>query len=383
MELHRFIDAHIEEILTEWDLFASSLVPDGAMSHRAIRDHAKEILRAIALDMRTSQSGQQQIDKSQGKAINADVDNTAASVHGALRQESAFSLIQLNAEFRALRATVLRLWLLTLDKISPAAAASMIRFNEAIDQSLAESIQAYSSSADHTRELFLAILGHDLRAPLATMSMSAEILMRNELPGKHVSDVGARVKRSAQLMSSMVDDLLGYTREKLGVGIPAAMAMVDLRPACDAAVNDAAALHPETEFAFEAHGSLEGMFDKVRVTQLLTNLLKNAAQYGERGRAVVTNVEGNEHDVVITVTNYGTIIPEKSLETIFKALVQLSADNEADQRPRTSLGLGLYVARETALAHGGSISVQSDAQHGTVFTAHLPKRFRTATQSPT
>ncbi|WP_235210623.1 sensor histidine kinase [Caballeronia sordidicola] len=373
MELHRFIQEDMEAILAEWDAFARSIAPSGEMSHHALRDHAKQILHAIAVDIGTYQSSQDQIEKSQGLALDPDVDSTAASIHGALRQENNFSLMQLSAEFRALRATVLRLWLPQVETMSPSTVNSMIRFNEAIDQALSESIAAYSESADQTRELFLAILGHDLRAPLATITTSGELLARPQLQIAKIPDIGARIGRSARLMSSMVDDLIGFTRTKLGVGIPTIFEAVDLQSACQLAADDASALHPATRFELTTSGSLTGSFDSVRVTQLLTNLLKNAAQYGEKGRSVEMNVTGYVDTVVVKVRNHGLAIPEDSLQSIFQPLVQLSAAGDDDPRPRTSLGLGLYVARETALAHGGSISVESDETDGTTFTVCLPK----------
>jgi signal transduction histidine kinase len=375
MELHRFIQEHMEAILAEWDAFARSISPAGEMSHHALRDHAKQILHAIAIaiDIGTYQSTQDQIEKSQGLALDPDVDSTAASIHGALRQENNFSLMQLSAEFRALRATVLRLWLPQVETMSPKTVNSMIRFNEAIDQALSESIAAYSESADQTRELFLAILGHDLRAPLATIATSGEMLARPQLQNAKIPDIGARIRRSARLMSSMVDDLIGFTRTKLGVGIPTFFESVDLQTTCQSAADDASALHPATRFDLTTSGSLAGSFDSVRVTQLLTNLLKNAAQYGEKGRSVEMNVTGYVDAVVVKVRNYGSAIPEDSLQSIFQPLVQLPASEDDDARPRTSLGLGLYVARETALAHGGSISVESDEIAGTTFTVCLPK----------
>jgi len=374
MELHLFIQEHMEAILAEWDAFAQSIAPAGEISYVALRDHAKQILQAIADDIGTYQSSQEQIEKSQGLATLPDVDSTAASIHGALRQEYNFSLMQLSAEFRALRATVLRLWLPQVEKMSPTTVHSMIRFNEAIDQALSESIAAYSDSADQTRELFLAILGHDLRAPLATMTTSGELLARPQLQTARIPEIGARVRRSARLMSSMVEDLLGYTRTKLGVGIPTTFEAVDLQATCQSAIDDAGALHPATQFELTTTGSLAGSFDSVRVTQLLTNLLKNAAQYGEKGRAVDMNVTGNADAVMVKVRNHGSAIPEDSLQSIFQPLVQLPTEGDDDARPRTSLGLGLYVARETALAHGGSISVESDETDGTTFTVCLPKK---------
>ena len=182
------------------------------------------------------------------------------------------------------------------------------------------------------------------------------------------------MRRSARLMSSMVEDLLGYTRTKLGVGIPTTFEAVDLQATCQSAIDDAGALHPATQFELTTTGSLAGSFDSVRVTQLLTNLLKNAAQYGEKGRAVDMNVTGNADAVIVKVRNHGSAIPEDSLQSIFQPLVQLPTEGDDDARPRTSLGLGLYVARETALAHGGSISVESDETDGTTFTVCLPKK---------
>jgi len=375
MELHAFIRDHMQSILIEWDAFAKTMTPARDMTLVALRDHAKEILLAIALDIETSQSIHQQLRKSQGLLVGGETEATAASVHGVLREQNHFSLIELSAEFRALRATVLRLWLPLVKTMSPQSVQEMIRFNEAIDQALAESIASYAASADHTRELFLAILGHDLRAPLATMMASAELLSKHELPKERVPEIGLRVRRGAQQMSSMVDDLLGYTREKLGVGIPTTIRSVDLLGTFQTAITDATALHPGTPFELTTSGSLNGLFDEVRITQLITNLLKNAAQYGTPDQTVKIDIVANAEEVQIRVINHGPVIPQESLLSVFQPLIQLATEGDADPRPRTSLGLGLYVARETALAHGGTISVESNQKTGTVFTVRLPKNF--------
>lgn len=332
MELHRFIQEHLEVILAEWDAFAQSIVPAGEMSHHALRDHAKQILEAIAVDIGTYQSSRDQIEKSRGLALDPDVDSTAASIHGVLRQENNFSLMQLSAEFRALRATVLRLWLPKVERMSPTTVDSMVRFNEAIDQALSESIAAYSESADQTRELFLAILGHDLRAPLATITTSGELLAQAKLPITKIPEIGARIRRGASLMSSMVDDLIGFTRTKLGVGIPTTFKPVDLQITCQTAADNAGALHPETRFELTMTGSLAGSFDSVRVTQLLTNLLKNAAQYGEKGRAVKMDIIGDADAIVVQVRNHGAAIPKDSLQSIFQPLVRMRSINDASLR---------------------------------------------------
>jgi signal transduction histidine kinase len=372
VRLDRFIVARMEDILSEWQAFAKTIAPAGGnMSALALRDHAKQILTAIALDIETTQNPQEQIDKSQGLAPDSEHGQSAASIHGALRHASDFSLLQLSAEFRALRATVLRLWLPQVQDMSEAAADQMVRFNEAIDQALAESVVTYSARADHVRELFLAILGHDLRAPLSSMASAGELLSHARFDPAQSADIGKRVKRGARLMSSMVEDLIGYTRTQLGAGMPTVKVHADLKDICQGALDDAAASHPETSFELETEGELTGHFDSVRLHQLFTNLLVNAAVYGSSAVPVRMVARASVEHVMIDVVNDGPVIPPESLESIFSPLLQLQSVAE-DARPRTSLGLGLFVAREIALAHGGGISASS-SERGTVFTVSLPR----------
>jgi signal transduction histidine kinase len=373
MKLYSFITEHMEEILAEWESFAQTQAPAaGEMSQLALRDHAKQILQTIALDIKTRQNPEEQRQKSQGLAAGDESESSAASIHGALRQASNFSLLQLSAEFRALRATVLRLWLPQVSAMSPTTAYEMVRFNEAIDQALAESVITYSARADQMREMFLAILGHDLRAPLATMSMAGDLLVRPDLPPDQATLIGAKVRRSARLMGSMVDDLLGYTRTQLGGGMPTTLHHTDIRDICKAAVEDASASHPGSVFELETAGELTGSFDGVRLHQLFSNLLVNAAQYGDKKRPVLISACGEGETITVRVVNYGATIAQASLESIFRPLVQLPGD-EHGNRPRTSLGLGLFVAREIALAHAGTIEVSSHDTEGTIFTVRLPR----------
>lgn len=374
MRLDRFIHERMEDILAEWQAFAKTIAPAGGnMSDLALRDHAKQILTAIALDIETTQNPQEQIDKSQGLAPDTEQGQSAASIHGALRHASDFSLLQLSAEFRALRATVLRLWLPQVKDMTDAAADQMVRFNEAIDQALAESVVTYSARADHVRELFLAILGHDLRAPLSSMASAGELLTHARFDQSQAGEVGQRVKRGARLMSSMVEDLIGYTRTQLGAGMPTVKHHGDLKDVCQAAIEDAGASYPDTRFELETEGHLTGEFDSVRMHQLFTNLLVNAAVYGSGEAPVRMIARANAEHIMVDVINDGPAIPADSLESIFSPLLQLPGVDE-DARPRTSLGLGLFVAREIALAHDGGISAASSAETGTVFSVSLPRQ---------
>jgi len=373
MRLSDFIDQRMDVILADWDAFAVKHGPAAAaMSRTALRDHAREMLQAIAVDIETAQDTTQQREKSREGAVDDGGNaHTAAAIHGAARQRSDFSLAQLSSEFRALRATVLRLWLPEVDALGERTINEMVRFNEAIDQALAESINAYSQQAEQTRDLFLAVLGHDLRGPLATMSLAGDLLVRPDTDAASTRQLGARVKRSARLMGRMVDDLLSYTRTQLGHGWTMSRVPGNLADACESAIEDARASYPETTFELDARGDLKGDFDPTRMHQLLINLLLNAAQYGARHEPVVVTATRDDDSASVQVNNRGPVVSDASLKEIFKPLVQL-VPGTGEGRPKTSMGLGLFVAREIALAHGGALEAASNEVDGTTFIATIP-----------
>jgi hypothetical protein len=374
MSISAFIRNNMTEILAEWTAFAEKTAPPaGEMTKLALTDHAQQILTAIALDIDTHQSDQQQYDKSQGEDIDLGPEESAAATHGRLRHESNFSLLQLSSEFRALRATVLRLWLPQVPQMSEETINHMVRFNEAIDQALAESIVTYSERADRTRDLFLAVLGHDLRAPLATISLVGDLLARQEASPELIATLAERTKRSAMLMSAMVKDLLGFARLQMTAGMPTTRARLQTAEICKTAVADAQAMFPGAGIVFRAEGDLHGEFDDIRLLQLVTNLLINAAQHSDKGTPVTLFAHGDADAITLTVANIGPVIPAESLQTIFQPLVQLEPAGGPDARPRTSLGLGLFIAQEITAAHGGTISVTSSETDGTVFTARFPR----------
>lgn len=372
MKLSTFLNERAEEILAEWEAFAKTLEPASLlMSSEALRDHAHHMLKAIAIDIDSVQSDAGQIDKSHGD-LPGRFPKSAAAIHGTLREVSGFSLVQLTAEFRALRASVLRLWLPHVDKFNHEVHEDLVRFNEAVDQALAESAVTFSAHNDQTRERFLAILGHDLRTPLSAISMTGSLLMRSTTTDGNAA-MGKRLLRSAATMSTMVNDLLEYSRSQLGGKMPMTPSLSNMDDIAQAALNDATLASPDCHFEFHADGDLSGIFDDVRLQQVIVNLLTNAAQYRAHGTNVVLRLQGEIDDVSISVTNFGIMIPEKALESIFSAMVQLPVEGEQARRPRTSLGLGLFIARETTLAHGGSIRVTSDDTLGTTFSVRIPR----------
>ena len=376
MKLSSFIQSNLDDILMEWDAFARTLEPaaDG-MSELALRDDARHVLLAIASDIDTEQSPDQQIEKSKGLAPGEPDVRSPASVHGAQRRLSGFSLVQLAAEYRALRATVIRLWMANPSNLTGATTNDIVRFSETIDQALAESIVTYTLHAERTRDTFLAILGHDLRSPLATMSMAGDLLVRPHDNTERTIALGVRVKRAAAAMSIMVGDLLEFARTQLGGEIPIAPKLADLREVCQWAIDDASAAHPGCSFRLETSGELEFRFDTARMQQVFSNLLNNAAQFHIGDQPVTIVAHGDADMIIVEVTNFGTVIPPESLKVIFNPLVQLLVEGDQNGRPSTSLGLGLFIAQEITTTHGGTIAVTSSASEGTVFRVCIPRSF--------
>ena len=141
MRLAEFIADNMESILTEWEVFAASLFPAGAdMTSLALRDHAPHILEAVVKDITTAQTREAQAEKSKGRAPRVlGSPETAAQTHAVLRAQTGFDINQLVAEYRALRASVLRLWI-DACPLDEASGKEIVRFNEAIDQAIAESV---------------------------------------------------------------------------------------------------------------------------------------------------------------------------------------------------------------------------------------------------
>ena len=375
MRLAEFILRDMEHILTEWEAFAATHLPAATrMNSSALRDHAPEILRAIVLDLNSPQTPDEQDQKAKGGVPRPrDGTNTAAQTHAVLRAEAGFSVVQMASEYRALRASVLKLWTAAardLDIDLVAAMEDARRFNEAIDQALMESVTYFTQEVERTRNLFLAVVGHDLRNPLDTILKNVEYLSRLGMEGV-ASEVLGRLTRGGVRIKHLLDDLLDFNRAALGGRISITVAEVDLAEVCALEINDFQSAHRDREIRFSAAGNLHGVWDAARIQQLLSNLLKNAIDYGARDEAIKVRAAGMDREVVLSVHNGGTPIPEATLTQLFEPLKRGDAGRDR-RRSNSHLGLGLFIAREIARAHGGSIHASSD-EHGTSFTLHLPR----------
>ena len=375
MTLSDFIEKNVDHIVTEWATFARTMLPAGkTMTDLQLRDHGQEILLAICEDMETRQSEAQRSTKAKG--IDSVDEQAPGSAHGALRQIAGFDLVQLVAEFRAMRASVLALWRKAQGDNSAGARAieEIARFNEGIDQALAESVVSYSAAVDASRDTFLAVLGHDLRAPLAVISMSNALLTRPGVSEKARSDALLRLGRATTAMSHLITDLIDFTRMQLGVGLPIERSACDFAAVCEEAVDAVRASYPSCEFEVALAAALPIQGDVPRLHQALANLLNNAVQHGKKGEPVVVCAKADGPHAVFTVKNSGHAIPPESLEAIFEPLVQGPiTPGEAHERTKTSTGLGLFIVREIVRGHGGEVSVESSASAGTTFTLRIPR----------
>lgn len=377
MRLAAFILANREPILAEWEEFARTCSPaSGSMDITALRDHAEAMLQTIATDLSGSQTGHEQTEKSRGRGrTRGHAATSAAGEHGAGRAESGYTMDQMVAEYRALRASVIRLWTKASGSLETEDIDDLTRFNEAIDQSLAESVARFNQDVEEAKETFLAILGHDLRTPLGAIRTSSQFMLETgDLVEPHRT-LTERIAASSGRSITMIGDLLDFTRGHLGGGIPVTPVEMDLGKVVHDVVDEVMAACPNCPIDTDTRVEQHGCWDPARLGQALGNLVSNAAQHGAQGTAVTVQISGEGDWASIRVHNRGAVIPEEQLDAIFNPMRARRAPGHSTAAgPTGSLGLGLYIAEQIVIAHGGRIEVESSAEAGTTFTVFLPRR---------
>jgi signal transduction histidine kinase len=370
MRLSEFIRSNLDDIIEEWEAGARRRAPDHVAENvGALRDNAALLLRAIAdrLDGAEPEQGQPHGVQTAGEA------------HGAERAEQGFTLEEMIGEYPALRTTVVRLW----EESAPPPNADTRRdlqlFHAAVDMALTQSVREFMGKVDRAKELFIGILGHDLRDPLSTMLMSAKMLRDLPATDERRGDILEGIVRAGERMNRMVSDLLDFTRSRTGQGIPVAPRPTDLRKVIEDAAKEITGAHPEREVSVEVRGDLRGEWDDQRIGQALGNLLGNAVQHGAAKRPIEVSVHGDDREVSIEVHNEGSPIPPDQQRTIFEAPT-ISGEKPMRRHDGGHLGLGLYITSEIARRHGGSVEIASSADGGTTFTMRLPRHASTESE---
>lgn len=375
MRLSKFITDNMEVILSEWEHYAEQIPAAQAMDKHSLRDHARQMLETIVKDLDTPQSEEEQKAKSRGqgqqKGHDAHVES-GAEQHATARAQAGFTIGDLISEFRALRASVLRLWGKSSSTVQQSDLDDMTRFNEAIDQAVAESVTRYSSMVKQAQDLFVGILGHDLRNPLGAITMSAQYLMQGtSLESRHIK-AAALIYSSSKQMSRLIGDLLDFTRTRLGQGMPVKCEQTDLADLARHAVSQACAFHPEHKISLDVTGDLNGQWDPARIGQVFSNLIGNAIKHGDQRTPIQIVLAGDVEFATASVHNSGSPIPTEDISCIFEPLRRSTTSTENGQG--AGLGLGLYITQQIVHAHGGIITVASSSDEGTTFPLRLPRR---------
>ena len=375
MDLAEYIQQHINPIVEEWEAFARTSIPPARnLSVEELSDHARVLLLAVVADMQTTQAKQAKHEKSRGDLPNnsPEVTETAQS-HAQHRFDQGFSLNEMVSEYRALRASVIRRWTEAMGPVDRAIFDGVVRFGETMDQGLTESISWYIGKVDESLGLLLGVLGHDMRTPLGAARMSAQYLLQTEPLEQKQMQAVIRIVNSTGRMRSMVDDLLDFTQTALGLKLPIVRARLDIGAACTEVVSEVEALHPGRIVEFQREGELTGNWDSARIAQMVTNLVSNAVQHGDPDLPIRVSIRDEGDAVAIQVHNHGGSIPPETRGTLFEPLKQSPSSGTDRHKGSSGLGLGLYIAKEIAVAHGGSIAVESTEQDGTSFVVRLPR----------
>lgn len=215
------------------------------------------------------------------------------------------------------------------------------------------------------REQFIAVLGHDLRTPLGSIALGADLLAL-KVADPALRPVVERIRRSARRMASLVDDVMDFTRGRMGSGIRLKLRRHDsVHLTLEQVIDEMRGLHPERVIAASIPDLLCLDCAPERLAQLLSNLLANALVHGNAGTPVHIDARHEDGTFVLSVSNEGQDLPPEVIAQLFKPYWR------ATSRPGSEgLGLGLYIVDQIARAHGGKIDVTSSAGR-TAFTFTL------------
>jgi signal transduction histidine kinase len=373
--LSQFLVSHSREILAAWDEFAATVTHEGkALDAVALRDHAAEILQTIAADLAQPQSAAQQDAKGKGRGPRGALP-TPAETHADFRMVAGFAVDAMITEYRALRASVLKIWARQGGGSGPEDLIDLTRFNEAIDQAIAESVGRYTRQTGTSAELFIGILGHDIRNPLGTILMSAHALVRS---GKLSAEAAAPINNAATRIKAIIEQVVDFTRAQADGVMPILRVPGDLAHQLVKVVEETQVRHPSRVLRLESSGDFHGTWDEGRMGQLLSNLLANALHHGSHSTAVTVRMWSTPGEVHFSVHNFGEPIPATEMERIFQPLERgMQHGAEADPSGQTGLGLGLYICREIVLSHGGRLALHSTLAEGTTFSVSLPREATT------
>jgi PAS domain S-box-containing protein len=227
-----------------------------------------------------------------------------------------------------------------------------------------------ATRAEYLREQLLGVVGHDLRTPLNTVQLGiSALLMDSKLEERQTRHLTI-MSRAARRMERMIHDLLDFTRARLAGGIPVTPAPMSLEQLLNRVLEEYRLAYPENPIVPTTEGDLQGHWDEARLAQLLDNLLQNALRHSLQDHPIALSVKAGPSQVTLAVRNKGPMLQLEEREAIFEPF------RRGKRAAGEGLGLGLYIAKQIAEAHGGHISVESSVEQGTSFKVTLPRHSR-------
>jgi signal transduction histidine kinase len=367
-----FIDQNREAIMADWENFARAHWPGEVPGAMELRDNASAMLSAVVKDLRTRESeGEQKLGSEGGDKVDPSLEG-AAMLHARERISSGFDIVQVVAELRALRASVMRIWQASHPAPHAGQVDDLIRFSDLIDQLMAISVEAHSAHLEPGRRFFMRVIGHDLRQPLCSVRLLVSALIR---AGDTIetAPVLAKIQQSVDSIDALVRDLVDLSCTMPGVKMAVYPQSLDLAELAGEALIHAESGNPRRSFKLVSVGDLSGEWDSLRLRQVLANLLGIAAEHGCDATPVelILHPTVNDEGVEIRVRSQGRQIPKGVLEMIFEPLKQYP-QGEGHSWPG-SMVLGLCICREIVRAHEGVMEVASTPEGITTFTIILPR----------
>jgi signal transduction histidine kinase len=370
MRIAQFIRSHPGEVEKGWEQFAKALSVSGPdLSVWTLCDHLREILVAMADNMESPQSQEEQADKSEGKERRGGALDRISALHARMRLNSGFNLEQAISEYRALRSSILFLWVQSQPTIDDVDLPEVTRFNETIDQAIAEIIRRYADRAERYSDVFLGVLTHEVRNPLNIIKLSGQLLQEAPLQDSQSRSVG-RILRAVGTVDGLMNDLAILVRSRMRVPLPLTRAAADLGEICEQALEDVEASQSELDVELEKTGDLRGNWDRERLGQVVFNLVMNAVVHAP-GKQIRISVEGRGSDVEVRVTNGGPPIPPELQNSIFDPFVRREVASPG--LIKSGLGLGLFIVKEIVTGHQGVVELASTESEGTTFAVRLPR----------
>ncbi|MFT3695962.1 MAG: HAMP domain-containing sensor histidine kinase [Kofleriaceae bacterium] len=335
-------------ICANWQRAIEDQVPElKSLARAALIDHLPELIDALAAwvegDTRAARLGF----------------DALADGHAVQRLGYGIDLRTLTREYQILRHVVLREAL----EADPDQEI-ILRLNEGLDEALFESVRRYAENRDQTRDHFINVLAHDLRNPLNAVTIAAATLRVAPNSPTDVAEVARIVDTSATRMQQLINDLLELARNQLGSGIPLVLKKEDVGEMVAVAVREIEVAHPNRTLKLEVQGNLDGMFDRERFLQAISNLVANAVEHGQDPIEVDASEADDGRAILTSVRNRGEKLTTDELQALL--------DPMRRQVSARGLGLGLRIVSSIALAHGATVTTSS-ADATTTFTIRWPR----------